>query len=104
MVSLEFDVTGAGGCRHTGLDTYVVAEGCRGEVAAAQVPHRSLAQRDDTAEADAHPATDGISTPASSPTSSRGVAPSAVTVVPESEKVTSPPSPGTMTLGRNLSV
>ena len=49
-----------------------------------------------------HP--EGMSTPASSPTSSNGVAPSASTVLPVALNVTSPPSPVTTMPGRKRSV
>ncbi|MBY8853495.1 hypothetical protein K7G98_36795, partial [Saccharothrix sp. MB29] len=47
---------------------------------------------------------DGISTPACSPTSSSGVAPSASTVRSVVVNVTAPPSPVASTVGRNRSV
>src|SRR5882757_5574796 len=57
--SSEVDVAGAGRGRHTGLDEHAVAGRRGGEVAAAQVAHRSLAQRGDATEADSHPAARG---------------------------------------------
>src|SRR3954452_16711381 len=54
---LEVDVAGARGGGDAGLDLDVVTGGCRGDVAGAQVAHGALTQRNDAAEADAHPAT-----------------------------------------------
>ena len=52
--SSKLDLARAGHGRHAGLDADAVPGRSSGEVAVAQVAHRAPAQRDDTAEADAH--------------------------------------------------
>src|SRR6202142_4594145 len=53
---LQVSVARAGRGRDAGLDEHAVAGRRGGEVAAAQVAPRALAQRDQAAEADPHPA------------------------------------------------
>ncbi len=74
-----------------------------GDLAGAQVADGALAQRQDAAEADAHPAA-GRHQHAGRPRRRRGsaVAPSASTVVPLRSKVTVPPSPATTVRGPEL--
>ena len=50
------EVAGAGGGGDAGLDRHAVAGLGGGDLAGAQVAHGALAQRQDAAEADAHPA------------------------------------------------
>src|SRR3954451_5239044 len=50
------DVAGAGGGAHAGLDEDAVTGRRGGDLAVAQVAYRTLAQRQDAAVADAHPA------------------------------------------------